>query len=162
MDRPDHFERAAFYRAALFLGLVDGATVVRWADDTLSRTATVPAAFVEIASTPPGDLTALRLALLDLCGEQGPTRVVTAVLGLIGRHLSSGRRSLGDTMTVLKQFRGSVRLAPETADALRQFEVQFARALLTGDLTTLETRLYPWLGRYAGADEPFLSSDRRL
>ena len=155
MNELTQSEQAAFFRAALFLGLVRGETVVQWADETLARWSDVPAAFVEIASIPAGDLTALRLALLRLCDEREPDRVIRAVLGLVRHQLASGRRSFGDTMTVLKQMRGSIKLAPELADTLRQFELQFLRASRTGEMTPLEVHVHDWLKQHGGsADRP--------
>ena len=150
-ERPDDAEQAAFYRTALFLGLVRGETVVRWADDVLAGSADAPEAFVEIASIPAGNLTALRLALLQVGDEHAPLRVIGAVLGLIGRHFESGQRSFGDTMTVLKQMRGSVRLTPDLVDDMRRFEIQLVRWTAMGDTTALESRVRQWFEPYEGA-----------
>jgi transcriptional antiterminator Rof (Rho-off) len=156
IDALDQAERASFYRLALFLGLLPGEFVVGWADRVLARTGQPVAAFVEIATIPASDLTALRLALLGLCGERESAGVVKAVLGLIGRHLVTGRRSLTDTITVLMQMRGSVRLSADLADDLRRFEVDFFRASRTGDMAALERDLQLWLACYEGAESPFL------
>src|SRR5687768_18490653 len=94
-------DRAAFYRAALLLGLVPGERVVRWADDVIAHRESPKAAFIDISTIPPGDVTSMRHALFRLGGEPESQAVLRAVLGLISHHLAIGRRSVADTMTVL-------------------------------------------------------------
>jgi len=156
LDQIGHADRAAFYRTSLFLGLVRGDAVVRWADRTLAHNSDVLPAFIEIATIPAEDLTALRLALLGLCNEQESARVIGAVFGLINRHLVSGQRSAVDTITVLMQARRSMRLEPALSDELRQIELAFWRSERTGDTGSLEARLHTWLGHYRGTEERFL------
>ena len=72
----DHASQAALYRAALLLGLMRGEDVIAWADAVIASDAAAPAACVEIATTPPGDLTALRERLFALCeGRESPATV---------------------------------------------------------------------------------------
>ena len=102
-------DEAAFYRAALLLGLIRGDEVIRWADSVLGEDE-APAAFAEIATTPPDDLTLLRERLFALSGDKVSAAVVGRLVGLIHRDLASGRRSFPDSMTVLKQMRAFIAL----------------------------------------------------
>jgi hypothetical protein len=102
-------EDAAFYRAALLLGLIRGGEVIRWADSVLAEDQP-PAAFADIATTPPDDLTLLRERLFAVSGDQVPSAVVRRLLGVAYGDLASGRRSFSDTMTVLKQMRAFIAL----------------------------------------------------
>src|SRR5205814_865172 len=103
-----HAEDAAFYRAALLLGLLRGQTVIDWADQILGSESAPPAGFVDIATTPPDDLTLLRERLFAVAGPKESPAVVRRVIGLVQEDLASGRRSFQDTMTVLKQLRAFV------------------------------------------------------
>ena len=153
----DYREQASFYRAALLLGLLPGSLVVRWADTAIDRDVGASAAFIEIAATPPTDITSLRHALLQLCEEKPSEMVMRALFGLVERDLASGRRSLRDTMTVIRQIRGFLRLSPTLNDQLRSLGVDFALASRDGDTTEFERRLYDWLQKYAGAERTLMS-----
>ena len=59
-------DRAAFFRTALLLGLVRGETVVAWADAEIGQSPAPHPVFIELATTPPDDVTAMRLALFGL------------------------------------------------------------------------------------------------
>ena len=142
----EHLEQAGFYRAALLLGLIRGSVVVQWADEVIAHAPDVPAAFIEIASTPPDDVTALRLALLGVCAERESPIVVQRVLGLIGQDWASGRRGITDTMTVLKQVRQLLRVDPAVNDQLKAFGVEFAHAADEAERLRCEQRIGEWLG----------------
>lgn len=62
----DYAAQAMFYRAALLLGLIRGEQVVAWADAVLTGDPAPPAAFVDLATCPPDDLTLMRQRLLSL------------------------------------------------------------------------------------------------
>jgi hypothetical protein len=51
-------DRAAFYRASLYLGLVRGETIIAWADSLLKASSTPGRELIELAMTPSNDLTA--------------------------------------------------------------------------------------------------------
>jgi hypothetical protein len=140
-----HAEQAGFYRAALLLGLVRGDVVVQWADDVIAGASHVPAAFIEIASTRPDDVTALRLALLGVCDERESPAVVRAVLAEVGRDLSSGRRGFADTMTVLKQVRQLLRVEPAVNDQLKAFAVELAHVQDDAERVRCEQHIGAWL-----------------
>jgi hypothetical protein len=145
-------DEASFYRAALLLGLVKGETVVAWSDAVIARDPDAPAAFVEISSTAPADLSGLRDALFPLCDprEVPSPAVVRAVLGQVSRDLTVGRRSFNDTMTVLSQVRKFLRVDPATNDALRRLAVDLwqARHNPGGELASAERRVRDWLRQY--------------
>jgi hypothetical protein len=141
----DHRQQASFYRAALLLGLVRGSVVVQWADEVIAEATDVPAAFIEIASTPPDDVTALRLALLGVCDERESPAVVRAVLAHVGRDLSSGRRGFSDTMAVLKQVRQLLRVDPAVNDQLKAFAVELAHVSDEAERGRYEQRIGAWL-----------------
>jgi hypothetical protein len=149
-------DRASFYRTALLLGLVRGERVVQWADDQIARSATPQPLFVELATTSPDDLTTMRQVLFGLSGEHPSVAVVQAVLGLVGHQLASGRRSVTDTVTVLGQLRGMVRLPPHIVDDLRRLELESMRTARTGDAATLATTVRVWLEPFTGREGPFL------
>jgi hypothetical protein len=143
---------ATFYRAALLLGLVRGEDVLQWSDAVLSRDADAPAEFVEISSSPPADLTALRHALYPLCHARETAEVVRAILARVGTDLSSGRRSLADTMTVLSQVRRFLTVSPEMNDQLKALGVSFFVARTgesAADREAHEAGLREWLAQFA-------------
>src|SRR5262245_47106862 len=140
-----HAEQAGFYRAALLLGLIRGVRVIQWADEVIACTTDVPPAFIEIASTQPDDVTALRLALLGVCEERESPAVVRAVLAHVGRDLASGRRGFTDTMTVLRQVRQLLRVEPAVNEPIKAFGVELAHARDEAERLRCEQRVGAWL-----------------
>jgi len=136
-------DEAAFRRAALLLGLMRGDDVLRWADEAIAQDASAPEALIELSTTDPGDLTALRLRLFELSGEGESAEVVARVLGLVQRDLASGRRSFDDTRTVLKQLRAFLKLNRDLNEQLKAFGVDLG---LGRD--GAEQRLRDWLRQY--------------
>jgi hypothetical protein len=126
MTSTSRVDEAAFYRAALLLGLVRGEDVVRWADDAIGREGTAPPALMEISITDPGDLTVLRQRLFEISGEGESAGVVRRLFGLAHAQLSSGRRSFADTMTVLKQLRAFLKLDRDLNEHLKSLGVDVA------------------------------------
>ena len=139
-------EQAAFYRAALLLGLVRGDVVVAWADSALSRAPDVPPAFVEISTTDPTDITALRHALLGLCDETISEEIARGLLGLIGNDLSSGRRGYDDSKRVLRQMRSLLKLPRVVDEEIKAWSVRSYEAK-PEDASAVETRIREWLSR---------------
>lgn len=144
-------EQATFYRAALLLGLVRGDAVVHWADSIIAHDASAPATFVDVASTNPDDLSAMRHALYPLCDDRESVPVVRRILGVVSDDLESGRRSFDDTMRVLTQVRRFLRLDPATDDELKALAVDVwqARHSPCGDLPAAEVRAREWLRKHA-------------
>jgi hypothetical protein len=144
-------EQATFFRAALLLGLIRGGAVVEWSDTVLANDAQAPAAFVEIASTHPGDLTALRHALYPLCADRESMSVVQRLLGVVSQDLDSGRRSFDDTVRVLSQVRRFLKLDPATDDRLKTLlvDVWRARHALGGEPASAESKVRAWLADHA-------------
>lgn len=142
----DIAEQAAFFRTALYLGIVRGEAVIAWADGILAAAPAPDHALIVLAMTPQHDLSALRHALLPLSGEMITKRVADALLDVISTQWRSGQRSFGDTMTVLAQFRGTRLLPPELAEQLRQFEFRF-RAWPPTETTVLEEEMQRWFSR---------------
>jgi hypothetical protein len=114
----DYSLEATYYRTALLLGLVRGEVVHRWVEQVIEHDPEPPPAFVEVASAPPEDLSALRDALWPLVAEPEPTPVLEAVLGLLHEDLASGRRGLKDTLTILRQMRSMLRLPADLYSGL--------------------------------------------
>lgn len=147
---PGYAEQASLFRAALLLGLVRGPDVVGWADQVLAGDAAAPAAFIEIATTPPDDLTRLREQLLDVCGAGESEAVVRRLLALVHADLAAGCRSFADTMTVLKQIRAFVTLTRDMNEQVKGLGVDVTLARLgTGDPAAAERRVREWLQQYA-------------
>lgn len=149
-------EQATFFRAALLLGLVRGEAVVEWSDRVLADDASAPAAFVEIASTSAGDLTALRHALYPLCEVHESPAVVQRLLGIVSDDFDRGRRSFDDTVTVLSQVRRFLKLDLATDDGLKAqlVEVWRARHRLGAAPAAAESSMRAWLADQA---RPFAS-----
>jgi len=108
----DYAVQATYYRTALLLGLVRGDAVHRWAEQVIEREAAPSHAVIEIASISTDDLSALRHALWPLVRDPEPPDVLHALLGRLYADLTSGRRGLADTLTVLRQMRSMLRLPP--------------------------------------------------
>jgi hypothetical protein len=101
---------ATYYRTALLLGILPGSQVHRWAERIIERAPTPPEGFLDVISAGPNDLSALRAALWPLAVEPEPPSVLRAMFALLHADLESGRRSLSDTITVLRQMRSMLRL----------------------------------------------------
>lgn len=153
---PSVADHAAFYRAALWLGLVRGREVIAWADDLLAASPVPAPGLVELATVHEHDVTALRHALLALGPERQPWPVAQAVLGLVARDLNDGRRSVTDTRTVLLQARQGLTLPPEATETLKQFELEGLREDHAAQPTDFEVRVRTWLAPFAAAAAPFL------
>ena len=140
-------EEATFYRAALLLGLIRGDAVVRWSDAVLASDPDAPAAFVEIASTPADDLSAMRHALYPLCDDRESAAVVRRLIGLVSQDLAGARRSFDDSVAVLSQIRRFLKLDAATDDALKTLLVDVWRARhgLGGDWGAAQARVREWL-----------------
>lgn len=150
MTGEDYAAQASLYRAALLLGLMRGGEVIAWADAVLARDLAAPAAFAEIAATPPEELTALRVALLALCDHRESPEIVRELIGLVHRDLASGRRGFGDTMTVLKQVRAFVAVDRDLNERLKAFGVDVAMAPADSPARAdAEHRVRDWLAQHA-------------
>jgi hypothetical protein len=138
------------FRAALLLGLVQGRDVVGWADQVLAGDAAAPPAFIEIATTPPDDLTLMRERLLEVCGAGESEAVVRRLLGLVHRDLASGRRSFADTRTVLKQLRAFVTVTRDFNEQLKALGVAVGLAPPgSPEAAAAEQCVRDWLGLFA-------------
>lgn len=155
----DHREQATFDRAALLLGLIRGDRVIAWADRVLATDSDVTPALVEIATTPADDLTLLRQRLLLVGSERESETVVCALVALVHQDLSSGRRSMGDTMTVLKQLRAFIKVSPVLNDLLKTLGVDVAiTAPGSPERAAAEARVRVWLAKHERDALPFLES----
>lgn len=153
----DYSERATFYRAALLLGLIRGDLVIAWADEVLTSDGRVPPVFSEIATTPAEDLTLLRQRLLMVGSERESDAVVRALTGLVHRDLASGRRTIGDTMTVLKQLRAFIKVTPALNDRLKTLGVDVAMTTPgSHERADAEARVRAWLAEHERDVLPFL------
>ena len=152
-------DAATFHRAALLLGITDGATVVAWAAEALEADPAPPHEITDIVLVPPGDLTAMRAALQPLAAAAEPPRVLRALLGVIARDLHDGRRSVKDTVTVLSQVRRQVAIPQQMHWALDTIEddCMLANAGVTTDLAECEGRVRAWLAPFTD-EEPIGAS----
>jgi hypothetical protein len=141
----DYALEATFYRTALLLGLIQPSAVHRWADQVIAREAQPLPAFFAVASVPLTDLSELRHALWPLVIEPDPPAVIRDLLGVLHAELTSGHRSLADTLTVLRQMRSMVRLPPEIYSDLNATLV--AHAAESGPKSAIAT----WLRQF---DQP--------
>jgi len=150
-------EQATFFRAALLLGLIRGERVIAWADAVLAGDSDVLSAFAEIATTPSDDLTLLRQRLLLVGSERESDAVVGALAGLIHRDLASGRRTIGDTVTVLKQLRAFIKVTPALNDCLKTLGVDVAITVPgSPERAAAEGRVRTWLAGHEHDLLPFL------
>ena len=150
-------DRAAFYRAALLVGLVRGEEVIAWADEVIAADAPAPAAFIDIATTAPSDLTVLRHRLLMATDEHESPAVVGSLLGVVNRDLASGRRTLPDTMTVLKQLRAFIRVDRALNEQLKTLGVDVALAAPgSPQRADAEQRVRGWLHQFDGTARTFV------
>ncbi len=121
-----HALDATYCRTALLLGLVTGQDIHRWAELVIEREREPPKEFFEIVSAPVGDLSALRHALWPLVIEPEPASVIDAILGTLYADLVGERRSLEDTLTILRQMRSLLRLPAEIYAHLNDMLVRYA------------------------------------
>jgi len=153
----NHADQATFFRAALLLGLIRGERVVAWADAVISNDTAASAAFIDISTCPPDDLTELRQRLLLIGPEKETDTLVRALAGLVHRDLASGRRTIGDTMTVLKQLRAFVGVSAALNDQLKTLGVDVAMSQPdTRERAEAYDRVRAWLARHHADAVPFL------
>ena len=155
-------EQATFYRAALLLGLLRGERVIAWADAAIADDPAAPAAFADIAITPPAEFTLLRQNLLLLASERESPDVVAGLIDLIHRDLASGRRSFGDTMTVLKQLRAFVAVGASMNEVLKTLAVDVAmNPPGSRERADAEERVRAWLRQHEAHAQPLLQPGSR-
>jgi len=152
----EYAEHATYYRAALLLGLIRGERVVAWADEVIAANPSPPPlAFAEIATCAPDDLTSLRRQLLLVGREKESGAVVRALVGLVHHDLVSGRRTLRDTMTVLKQLRAFVAVSPAVNEQLKTLGVDMAMSPpATRMREEAEHRVRTWLAEFGQEGPP--------
>jgi hypothetical protein len=97
---------------------VRGDAVLRWADEIIATDPHPPAAFFDIVTVDPADLSGMRHALWPLTIEPDPQAVLESILGRLSGDIESGRRGLADTLTVVRQMRSMLRLPPALYAAL--------------------------------------------
>lgn len=136
---------ATYHRTALLLGLTRGEAVVAWAESVIHREATPPHALLELALVPASDLSALRHALWPLCIDPEPLPVIERILALVHDDFAHGRRSLDDTVTVLRQLRSMVRMPRPLYDAINDVLVDH------GSIGVIVSPVPAWLAAYARA-----------
>jgi len=144
----DYSLEATYYRTALLLGLIRGEAVHRWAEQVIEKDPEPPVAFFEVVSALPADLSALRDALWPLVAKPEPAIVLEAVLRLVHEDLASGHRGYADTLTILRQMRGMLRLPSGLYASLN--------AALVASVTesTRGLSIVEWLQQFAGSELP--------
>lgn len=122
----DYPLEATYYRTALLLGLIRGEVVHGWAEQAIERESEPLPELIEIVSASSTDLSALGHALWPLVLEPAPRVVFEAVFGLMHADLATGRRSVTDTLTILRQMRSMLRLPPPMYAELNATLVAYA------------------------------------
>ncbi len=140
----DHAAAATYHRTALLLGLTDGASVQRWAEQVIAQEASAPPALLDLLSADPTDLSALRHALWPLVVDPEPVAVLERIFRQLHVELTAGHRGLADTITILRQMRSMLRLPPGIYAGLNAAFVAHARE-------GKDDAILGWLGRFADA-----------
>ena len=154
-------QHAAFYRAALLLGLVSGESVVLWADAIISSDADAPADVLNLSMIPADDLSELRHALLPLSASVESPEIVRALFGITQRDYASHQRDTKDTIAVIRQARSMLPLPANYADeiATLQNDHMLAISNVIGDATEVASRLEKWLAQFTGEESVFLKEN---
>jgi len=119
--------------------------VHRWAEQVINDEPEPLPAFIEIASMPLADLSGLRHALWPLVVEPDPPAVLEAILGILAADLTLGHRTLGDTVTILRQMRSMVRMPPGLYAGLN------AALVVQAGANTEGPAIAGWLRQFAGS-----------
>jgi len=138
----NHAFKATYFRTALLLGLIRGDIVHEWAEQVIAGEEKPPAPFIDLIAVSVDDLSGMRHALWPLVVDPPPLDVLHAVLRLLHADLAEDRRSLEDTLTVVRQLRSMVKLPPPLYAELNDALVNHSAG--TAALTE-------WLTRFAGA-----------
>ena len=158
MSDPAHALRltAAYFRAALDVGLVTPEHVIAWADGAIERGASLPGALYQVSLAATSG-TGLRNALSELSpaptSEAESTAVARALLDSVWQDLRSARRPLDHAMTSLRALRRRVVLPDELRFRLIALDEDYylAREGVTDELTTIESTVRTWLAQFDGA-----------
>ena len=136
---------ATYYRTALLLGLVQGEQVHRWAARIIAKEPEPPPELLDLVSIPSTDLSALRYGLWSLAIDPEPAEVLRAMYGLLQADLVAGRRTVDDTVMVLRQMRSMLRLPASMYAELN--EALVSHGLAKGSGGTIGA----WLQQFAAA-----------
>jgi hypothetical protein len=137
---------ATYYRTGLLLGVLRGEEVHRWAERVIAQETEPPFQILELVLVSPTDLSGLRDALWPLAVEPEPLAVLQAILARLHGDLDRGARSLGDTLTILRQLRSMLRLPAELYAALNATLVDHA------GIGAAASPIPGWLRQFAGAE----------
>jgi len=161
-DAAPYREAAAFYRAAVSLGLLPGAVAVRWADALIERDPAPPPALYDVSLAPPGDALAVADALAPLAGGPAGTAespaVVRALLDLVWRDVRAGRRRLADAVAVVHRMSGAMAVEEPLRWEMVALEDDYSLAAkgIAGDLPAVTGIVRDWLARFDGATDALL------
>jgi hypothetical protein len=144
---------ATYYRTGLLLGLLPGEEVHRWAERIIEKEPIPPPGLLDLVSVSSTDLSALRDALWSLAVEPEPEAVLQAVFALLHADLTTGRRAVEDTVTVLRQMRSMLRLPAPLYSDLNQALVSHGLAKVTGGT------IGAWLQQFAPAHQKLFGLD---
>ena len=138
--------------------------MIAWTDGVIACTSGHDPALVDVALTPPGDLSALRSALQPICDAHESSDVAAALFDRVARDLASGRRGVAETYALLRQARQMLALPAVHADAIKELGIENYLAVSTpdGDVTGVGVRLAAWLDQFAGAEERLLGARANL
>jgi len=131
----------------LLLGLVHGGAVHDWAQRVIECDDNPPAAFFEVITINPTDLSALRNALWPLVIEPDPRAVLESLFARLNVDLAAGRRLVGDTITILRQMRSMLRLPSDLYEGLNAAIIAQARG-------GQDDAVVRWLGQFASRGDP--------
>ena len=149
-------QEATFLRTALLLGLRNGEDAVAWADARLHSESDPPPALVEVALTPPSDLSALRIALEPLAEEPVAEATVRAILREAALALSGGRRSVSDSVHLFRQMRSMLPLTADLDEVLDGFvdAHMLAQVGIGPTVEEVELRIRTWMESRRHEDPP--------
>ena len=153
---------AAFHRAALLLGLTSGDAVIAWADDIIANDHENAAPFLDLSMIPPHDLSELRHALEHIATRTDSLGLLRALFDIARREELIGKRSAGDTITVLRQARSFLKLPDEYSLEIQKLDNDhmLARAGIEQDVTDVERRVRVWLAQFENAENEFFEESR--
>lgn len=153
----DYSQQAAFHRAALLLGLTNGKNVLAWADDVIMNDADAPGGFVELSLVPSDDLSELRHALQPMAARVESPLILPALLDRVRTDLQAGTRTAKDSLTVLGQARGFMKVPEPLSEEIQSLfnAHMLATARVTGDIPQIESRVHEWLSQFAGCESAF-------
>jgi hypothetical protein len=152
---------AAFYRAALLLGLTTGDAVIAWADRLIASDDEGAAALLDLTVIPPHDLSELRHALEPISARTDSPEMLRALFDTARANFAQGRRNANDTITVLSQARSFLKLPDAYSFAIQTLANDHMLAVsgIRGNVAEVEGRVATWLAQFEHAALTYLGEN---